>query len=308
MSHKNTARQPSHATLHWDSFGGYNKTVGAASADLATSIVNFRIRDDGALEKRHGFRLFKNIGAPIRAFWNGILKGEPMAFLLAENTVYLLKLESADLTTIGQVASTEGEGCFFFEREHLYLLDGERLYILDETGVHTAQCYVPLYGKDWDNNTMGPIHEPRNILTPLVRISYIVADPPTIFLAVPDPIASVDAVYKNGILLSPEEYQIDTRFNSVNIIGMAAGDRVTLCVRLANHSTELEESFYSCKSALAFGCDDTNRLFFWGGAPGAERRCAVLVPDWLLGDVPLSDPFAEERLIARKEFFTELSK
>lgn len=38
-----------------------------------------------------------------------------------------------------------------------------------------------------------------------------------------------------------------------------------------------------------------DRLFFWGGAPGAERRCAVLVPDWLLGDVPLSDPFAEER-------------
>lgn len=38
-----------------------------------------------------------------------------------------------------------------------------------------------------------------------------------------------------------------------------------------------------------------DRLFFWGGAPGAERRCAVLVPDWLLGDVPLCDPFSPER-------------
>ena len=38
-----------------------------------------------------------------------------------------------------------------------------------------------------------------------------------------------------------------------------------------------------------------DRLFFWGGAPGAERRCAVLVPDWLLSDVPLADPFSEER-------------
>ena len=38
-----------------------------------------------------------------------------------------------------------------------------------------------------------------------------------------------------------------------------------------------------------------DRLFFWGGAPGAERRCAVLVPDWLLSEVPLADPFSEER-------------
>lgn len=38
-----------------------------------------------------------------------------------------------------------------------------------------------------------------------------------------------------------------------------------------------------------------DRLFFFGGAPGAERRCAVFVPDWLLSDVPLSDPFSPER-------------
>ena len=38
-----------------------------------------------------------------------------------------------------------------------------------------------------------------------------------------------------------------------------------------------------------------DRLFFWGGAAGAERRCAVLVPDWLLSDVPMADPFSEER-------------
>lgn len=38
-----------------------------------------------------------------------------------------------------------------------------------------------------------------------------------------------------------------------------------------------------------------DRLFFWGGAAGAERRCAVLVPDWLLSDVPLADPFSPER-------------
>ena len=38
-----------------------------------------------------------------------------------------------------------------------------------------------------------------------------------------------------------------------------------------------------------------DRLFFYGGAPGAERRIAVLVPEWLLSDVPAGDPFGEVR-------------
>lgn len=38
-----------------------------------------------------------------------------------------------------------------------------------------------------------------------------------------------------------------------------------------------------------------DRLFFFGGARETERRCAVLVPEWYLGDEPTGDPFGEER-------------
>lgn len=44
------------------------------------------------------------------------------------------------------------------------------------------------------------------------------------------------------------------------------------------------------------------RLFFCGGARGAERRCAVLLPEWFLGDAPGGDPFSD----AREEFFFSL--
>ncbi len=37
------------------------------------------------------------------------------------------------------------------------------------------------------------------------------------------------------------------------------------------------------------------RLFFYGGALDAERRCAVLLPEWFLGDEPHGDPFGSER-------------
>lgn len=56
--------------------------------------------------------------------------------------------------------------------------------------------------------------------------------------------------------------------------------------------TPREQRIFCAGCASEGGAD---RLFFWGGAPGAERRCAVLVPDWLLSDVPQADTFSEER-------------
>ncbi len=44
------------------------------------------------------------------------------------------------------------------------------------------------------------------------------------------------------------------------------------------------------------------RLFFYGGAHGAERRCAVLLPEWYLSDEPRDDPFGT----AREEYLFSL--
>ena len=54
--------------------------------------------------------------------------------------------------------------------------------------------------------------------------------------------------------------------------------------------------------AAAFAEGQADRLFFYGGAAGAERRMAVLVPDWLLAEVPAGDPFSCER----ESFFLSL--
>ncbi len=45
-----------------------------------------------------------------------------------------------------------------------------------------------------------------------------------------------------------------------------------------------------------------DRLFFYGGARGAERRCAVLLPEWYLADEPKDDPFGT----AREEYLFSL--
>lgn len=54
--------------------------------------------------------------------------------------------------------------------------------------------------------------------------------------------------------------------------------------------------------AAAASEGQAERLFFWGGARDAERRCAVLLPEWLLGEEPKGDPFGE----AREEYLFSL--
>ncbi len=53
-----------------------------------------------------------------------------------------------------------------------------------------------------------------------------------------------------------------------------------------------ERLFYAAAAAEGHA----HRLFFFGGARDAERRCAVFLPEWYLGEEPTGDPFGEERV------------
>lgn len=63
-------------------------------------------------------------------------------------------------------------------------------------------------------------------------------------------------------------------------------------VAFSHFLTPREQRLYYAAAAAEGQAD---RLFFYGGAADAERRVAVLVPEWLLGDVPACDPFDTER-------------
>ncbi len=65
--------------------------------------------------------------------------------------------------------------------------------------------------------------------------------------------------------------------------------------------TPREQRIFACAAAAE---GEADRLFFAGGALGAERRCAVFVPDWMRGDVPTGDPFCE----GREAFLLEQAK
>ena len=85
------------------------------------------------------------------------------------------------------------------------------------------------------------------------------------------------------------------------------GGRIRDLIESSEYSMKISRFLTPAEQAEAFdiarseGAD--GRCFFWGGAPGAERRCAVFLPEWmLLEDVPTGGAFDE----GREETFREI--
>ncbi|MBQ8330983.1 MAG: hypothetical protein IJX94_00610 [Clostridia bacterium] len=262
MSNQN--KQTKH-TVTLNGFGGMDSAICRRDATHAADIVNFRIRTDGSLEKRCGYRHLAELGGTPRAWIVGSPNGTPSGYALVYNNIKKVNLSSGTITTLGKIGTSTGPACFFFYHGDLYLTDGQELYRYANSTFTPCKGYVPLFGKDWKNNEVGEIFEPKNILNQQVRITYKIADPPSGFLCVGEPIESVEAVYHNGILLSEEEYYIDNQYQSVNVSTFpAVGDRLTVYLTLQTCLSSHKNILCQATDGLLFGDADNHRLFLWG--------------------------------------------
>ena len=250
--------------LTLDGFRGINRRA-KHDEPYASDIVNFRIRSDGSLEKRCGYRPLVSLRKTPRAWIVSSENGTPMGYALLDDEVVSVDLSTGAISNLGFVNTEDGPACFFFDRGTLYLTDGEDLYAYDAEDFVPCYGYVPLLGKDWKNNEVGPIHEPKNVLNRHVRITYRIADPPSGFLCVGEPIESVEAVYQNGRLLSADEYYIDDACNSVNVYTQPLeGYCLTVYVTLKADLSQKKDLLCQATNALLFGDADNHRLFLWG--------------------------------------------
>ncbi len=275
MTNKNfNSRAP--RTVSFDGFGGIN-TEAHQNHQLADLVFNFRIREDGALEKRCGSRCLFHLNQSIRALWSGHLHGQFETYFLAGNTVYTADLERKNITSIGTVTSSRGDGNFFCLQGHLYLADGgKNVYLIESDSVTTALGYVPLIGKDWDNIVMGEPHEPINLLNRHARISYLVGDSPSIFVKVPKPLASVERFVLNGTPLSEDQYEINNGLCAIEVLGLQKGDRIELCVTFEEESPLLP-LFCSMKDSVFFCAGEKSRTFFFGKEGSDMMFCSKYV-------------------------------
>ena len=252
------------AKAEFRGFGGIDTKDVTGRGGKAADIVNFRVLPDGTLKKRCGYRRVASMPGKIRAMLTGYFDGEFLGYVLADGQVFKLDFATGERTLIGSIGSISGDASIFYYLGNIFVIDGEEIYQLKEDEAVSARGYVPLFGKNWGSNYPGEINEPINLLDPRARISYIVSDPPTIFLATLYDVVSVEAVYLNDILLSPDKYVIDSDFKTINVTGLEAGDRVL--VYLTFHpSVANRAEFVSNTNAVVFGGVNNSRVFMWGG-------------------------------------------
>lgn len=241
-------------------------------------IVNFRIGEDGSLQKRCGVRTLFRLPTNIRSLWSGYIHGSFCLYLLAGNVLYAGHLKQKGYEIIGSVASYGGTASFFFLQGTLYLTDGgDHVYRIEGNRLVEAHGYVPLLGKDWDNDNMGEIYEPRNILNRHARITYVVSSPPSIFLRVPERIESVEAIYLNGNLLSTEQYSLEIESNAIVIPELAADDRLEVYLTFERDIYDLRRLFCSMQGSVFFGSPEKNRTFFFGNEQSDTIFCTEYV-------------------------------
>lgn len=245
-------------------------------------VINFRIGEDGSLQKRCGTRALFKLPDSIRSHWSGYLGGNFQVYLLAGKTLYLADLKKRSYTALGNVSTETGPANFFCLQGTLYLNDGENLFSVRNHQLCEALGYVPLYGKDWDNDEMGEVNEPMNILNPYVRITYHVSAPPSIFLRVPKTIRSVEAVFRNGVRLTDEEFHLNREFNTIDVSNLSANDRLEAYLSFEHDNDEIRRLFCSTQGSVFFGAPNQSRTFFFGAEKSDTVFCTENVaPDAL---------------------------
>ncbi len=249
-----------------DGFRGIRRILPQKNTLTATNITNFRILPNGSLEKRPGYApILPNCGV-VRAYLNTRIDTVPYLYLLCENRVYRHCLSTEQTEILGTVTSHDGEAQFFYHGKSLFLLAAKKLYAIGDAEVTPVFGYVPLIGKDWRNDYLGEPNEPMSLLHNQARISYVLSDPPSIFLRVPYPIESVHSVTVNGEVVPPERYKTDYYFNTVNLLEPVAGDRVCVHLSLLDGRDAERKTLLKSDHHVHFGNADRGRLCFWSNS------------------------------------------
>ena len=257
--------------INYRGFEGVDLKKTHSGDESIAFIDNFRITDDGTLEKRCGFKKIYSSKSPDN---NEI--GSSYCQITGENEVsyftqgrYVKKYDSAtqQVTDIG--ALNEGTtGSFFFEYlDSLFVCDRQEIFKIDQDQVLPSMLYIPLYGKDWPSAFAGEKYELPNLLTRKLAISYKLTAPATSWLPLGDiSLDSIDAVFRNGERLNETQYQYHEKYNAITIFEFADDDVFFAIVTFkpdAEYAAQQAELFSSHHTSLFYELDKNN-IFFWG--------------------------------------------
>ena len=249
-------------------------------SDLSTSeqIVNFRVNDSGFLEKRTGTRLAIQMPYKIRGALAVSTADADQIYVVAGSRLYKLTMGSDGVlsnltlgTLSGAVFSSDTERAeVFMFAGRVCVLAGGEYFSSDGSTVSKVDGYIPLIQKNTNSLGKGEAYERINLLTNKVRMRFI-ADGSTREFRINYPVASVDAVYVGGTLLTPEsDYTVNihstyTLVTTALAYAVHDSDKDILQIYFTISKTNERKRVTSCTHSVPYGGDTDSRIFLWGG-------------------------------------------
>lgn len=254
----------------FDGFGGLDTTSPIGNGRLAV-LKNFRILSDGSAMKRGGFRHVCTLEDELRgetAYSDG---GEEIILAALGENLARISVFDGSVTTSKVFSSGEGAVKFFDFCGELYMLDGDALYrYLGGCDAERCLPYIPLYGKRWSvGDTAGMINQPLNMLTPKIKISYYAENLYISLASVGKKIKTIDAVWRDGELISPNEYEIYSSGDKIVFDSLYLDGELEVYLTLDGEEYR-NPDFESCDRLSVFDAFDASRVFAYGGEDGGR--------------------------------------
>lgn len=279
-----------------ESFEGMGESL-SMEKKKTSEIINFRILDDGSLEKREGWEEWLTLPDRVLCFWEGSADGEDFCFAVTSDRIFRIRNGVAE--DVGSLPDSTDQVSFFSYRNRVYLLTGQSICIWrpESNCFATAQGYAPLLGVGWHPRTMGKSNEAVNLFCNRARVQYVNVSGETVF-HLPLFASHIDHVLVDGV--SRYDFVLNTPANEVTLQTTGASVEIAFTFHKSYiHSDIIHQSIQSFCDV--FG--KREKLLLGGSSYGQRVYCAANVPDEsLVGSsaiYPESDPlyFRENEIL-----------
>lgn len=282
-------------SVEFDGFEGINGFGAYSKKGCIKTMSDFRLRFDGAIEKRCGFELFASLPGDVRAIHQ---LTEDTMLVLVDHKLYSVDLTARTYRAVATLTTTAEKSSFLSFGGNIYLLDGNNVYIYSNESLSRVEGYVPLYGKGWDPTRGGDVLEPLNMLSSRLRVSYHVEGSTSSGFWLPFDAQSIDAVFINGKPSSPDDYtlsEINHHFTSKYVF--SDGDDVMVFITLED-TDGIRRPVAQCQSAAAYG----------DGSEGVYKISAAFYDGEDKTAIYPSRPISESEFEFCEKVYSDLSK
>ncbi len=249
-------------TLNADSFVGVDCTK-KSRADLQSAVYmkNWRIADDGKLEKRCGYENVCNVTGCTPLYVGNIGGGN---FFIYKKKKYLY---AYNIDTTRLIAHDMGEdlgaGTFMFGGM-LYIIGYEQFRVFDGVEFSEVEPYIPTVAITAPNTGGGVSYESVNLISQYAKILYS-PDGVSAEFILPQSASGIHSVTDGGVEVSSDNYIFENMTKKLRLNYVPSGNVAnSLQVTFIISSMYIPYPILHMRRFYLFGAENDSRVFAYG--------------------------------------------